>query len=428
MKKSIFKNRYLITIIIGLLLIFSFQACKKMSDSTPPKENQVAISNPTPTTENTVISPTEKLKQKVSQSASQFAFKFFREISGTSVKKNIVISPASLFYALSIAYNGTDGITMQEMATAMQLKDISLEDLNTVNSWYVKLVSEGAQGITLNIANSLWADKTATIKETFVNDIKKYYDAKVSTLDFNDAKSKDIINAWVKEKTGGKIEKIVEKIPPGVVAYIINAVYFKGIWTQKFDISKTTEEDFNLLDQTKVKVQIMNNSGEYEYYQDQAIQAVKLPYGDGSFSMAVIMPSDIKNFNKFLQNLTNESFMKTVSLMQKMNINLGLPKWRSELKYDDEIKKALTALGMESAFSGGADFSKMQAGLFISKIVQKTFIEVNEEGTEASAATSIEMGKSLTPQMLVNKPFFFAIMDNKNNNILFMGAIINPMK
>jgi serpin B len=276
--------------------------------------------------------------------------------------------------------------------------------------------------VTLSLANSLWANKDYEFKQDFLKINREYYKAEIQSLDFKSPQAPKTINDWVKKNTNNKIEKIVDTIPDDAILYLINAVYFKGAWKVKFDEKNTKEDDFKLLNNKTKKVKFMNKEGKFNYYKDKEIQVVELPYGNEKVSMFIFLPAS--SLNDFIKQLNFEKFKKWLSKLQTKRVNVSIPKFK--LEYEEKLNKVLESLGLKIAFdSERADFSNMFSGAVISEVSHKTFIEVNEKGTEAAAVTSVHV-LSITPQFIANKPFFFVIKDNSTNIILFMGAVYEP--
>jgi serpin B len=284
----------------------------------------------------------------------------------------------------------------------------------------------------LSIANSLWANQNTNFKPQFLQRNQQFYGAKVTKLDFENPDSPDAINDWVKENTRGKIEQIVDQIKPDDVLFLINAIYFKGNWTEQFDKSKTTERPFYLSDGSQKQHPMMSQSGNYRYYENENFQAISLPYGTGRLSLYVFLPRKNSSLENFQQELNAEDWQRWINEFRMRDGSIQLPRFKFE--YDIVLNDALKALGMKDAFDESkANFSNMaSANIFISEVKHKTFVEVNEEGTEAAAATAVRATQTSARmsedpfQMVVDRPFFCAIRDNQTGTILFMGSIVDP--
>jgi len=370
--------------------------------------------------------------------SSNFAFGLFGQVASGDYSANIVLSPLSAKLALAMAYNGAVGETRDAMAGVLDLEGLSLEEVNEQLGNLMLSLEQADEDVLLEIANSLWADDSDAyeLRQEFVERCRESYDAEVANLDFTDPEAPDIINAWVKEKTHDKIVKIVGDLSPEIALILINAVYFNGKWEIPFDASDTEDGDFHLLDGGTVTVPLMRRWDEFSYYEDENLQLVNLPYGEesgGRMSMYVVLPREDMDYGEFLGNLSEASWEEWMDMTREREGELALPRFKVE--YEKELNDALEAMGMEPAFERGLEDMFVSTGgnsAYISKVLQKTYIDVNEEGTEAAAATEIEVGvTSAQPDnspfvMTVDRPFFFAIRDNQTGAILFMGSIVDP--
>lgn len=369
----------------------------------------------------------EELIGKIVSADNSFGFNLFHRIAGRESGDNILISPASLAAALTMTYNGASGHTKEAMAKTLGLRGLSMEEANQANAVLQNRLNSLGRDVLLNTANSLWAREGQEFREDFLKRNREFYDAKISTLDFAHPEAPWVIDTWVREKTGGKIEKIVETIPGGAILYLINAVYFRGAWAVKFDSQNTMERDFTLLDGSKKKVPMMMTGAKgFKYLRENNFSAVGLPYGDGRVGMYVFVPDEDSSLKELYEGLNAESWDEWMSRFQEAELMIVIP--RFNLEYDIVLDDALTDLGMGVAFdAGAADFSVMcpGGGVWIDEVKHKTFLEVNEEGTEASAATSVRMSRG-SRAVYVNRPFFCAIRDDDTGAILFIGSIVDP--
>lgn len=346
---------------------------------------------------------------------------------------NIFISPSSLLIALSMVYNGADGVTKEEIAKVLHKEGIEAAQLNKANASLMTRLIRSSKGIQLHIANSIWLNKDYHFQDGFTNYIHDYYNAKIEEIDPTSAKTPNIINDWVKQATNGKIEKLIEKdIDPDTVAFLLNAIYFRGDWLNEFDPKLTAKRTFHLKDGTSKQMPLMMLNEKLDYLETGDFQAVNLPYADGKMSMKVFLPKEDSSLEEFEKILTNDSWENWHTGFQKKEGTLFLPKF--QLEYEAEWNQVLKKLGMTTAFDKEANFTKMikeNDPLWINKVKQKTFINVNEEGSEAAAATSVQMKTESAPaelpfHMEVNRPFFMAITDDKTGAILFLGSVSNP--
>lgn len=363
----------------------------------------------------------------------KFGFNLYSQLSKKSDGKNIFISPASIAIALAMAYNGANGTTREAMTRALELQGLSLAEVNAANAQFKNALENADPQVKLEIANSLWARQGVQFQSEFVKANKEFYQAEVAELDFNQASAITTINGWVSKSTHGKIDKIVEQINPDTLLFLINAIYFKGSWSEKFDAAKTRPEAFKLAGGKQKQHPLMAQSGRYSYFENDSFQAVALPYGNKRLNMYIFLPKAGSTLASFHQALNARNWADWMARFTQMKGDIRLPKFKVE--YETTLKGALSAIGMGPAFDERADFSAMlkpPATAFISEVRHKAFAEVNEEGTEAAAVTSIEMRTtSLGPppktfQMVVDHPFFFAIRDNQTGAVLFMGSIGEP--
>ncbi|NEQ41269.1 MAG: serpin family protein [Okeania sp. SIO3I5] len=371
------------------------------------------------------------MSMKLVSANNQFAFQLFSEIHKSQSNENIFISPSSIAIALSMTYNGASGKTQEAMAKTLNFQGMSLEEVNQANKELATLLDSLNPEIELDIGNSIWAKKGISFDPSFLQRNQYFYQSKVSEIDFDHPQTPDIINNWVKDCTEGKIDQIIDKLEPDSVMVLLNAIYFKADWEQEFSEKSTKELPFYLLNGRQKKHPIMFQSSEHLYYEDEDFQAVSLPYGEGRVSMYIFLPAKQVGLENFYQILNARNWQNWMLEFEYHKVNLGLPKFKTE--YEVTLNNVLKSLGMEIAFDKrAADFSGMRPTppeLYIDEVKHKTFVEVNEKGTEAAATTSITMGTrsaKIVVDMLVNRPFFFAIRDNDSGTILFMGEITNP--
>ncbi len=362
---------------------------------------------------------------------TRFAMNLFGELAGADSGRNVFISPASVSIALTMTYNGADGATKAAMADVLGLSDMELAEANDANLVLLSNLAYGDEKVRLDIANSLWARQDIRFDDGFMSRNREFYGAEVASLDFADPASLGTINGWVEDHTNGKIKDILDAIPADAILYLINAIYFKGTWTYEFDPSDTRDEPFTLADGSTKSVPMMKQSGTFRYMERDGLQAVRLPYGDeGRLAMYVFLPDHGGSIDGFAGSLDTERWEGLVDVLQQMEGDVSLPRFKME--YKKELKDPLIALGMGPAFGGG--FGNMfppdeQADAFISRVIHQTFLDVNEEGTEAAAATVVEMRYTSVPQrfsFIADRPFFLAIVDDVSGTILFMGIVHDP--
>jgi serine protease inhibitor len=346
---------------------------------------------------------------------------------------NSFLSPTSLFMALSMVYNGTDGITKEEIARVLHAEGIDVIELNKANASLMSKLHSNSKQIQLKVANSIWLNEDYHFQTNFAEDNRDYFNAKIQEVDISDSQSTKMINDWVEKSTNNKITDMVESpLDPNLVALLLNAIYFKGKWTHEFDKKQTENRTFYMKDGSTKEVPLMMLNEKLAYWENENFQAVSLPYGEEEMSMKVFLPKENLSLDKFQTMLTLDNWEKWNSEFQEKEGKVMLPRFK--LEYEFLLNDTLKELGMTTAFDTGANFSRMieeNEALSISRVKQKTFIEVNEEGTEAAAATSVEIVKKSASldkpfHMEINRPFFIVITDNETGTILFLGSISNP--
>ena len=370
----------------------------------------------------------DEVDERLLAANTDFAFRLFARLLQDKEQENIFISPTSIALALSMTYNGAAGNTEKEMAAVLGIENMTLEELNIANKDLLSILRNPDQGVETSIANSLWPAEDAKLIEEFVERNKEYYNAEVSKLDFTKDEAVNTINSWVAKETKDRIKKLFSDLSPTTRLVLVNALYFKGTWTKSFDKKLTNDADFFFEDGSTKTVPMMMRQGTFTCLDEDGFNAVRLPYGDGRVSMYVFVPkTDLADFTA---TLTPQNWQKWLAAFsEKEEATVFLPRFSAE--YKAELNEPLMDIGMVDAFTGAADFSGMTpgGGWFISLVVHQANIDVNEEGTEAAAATGVAMDESapMDPFVLrADRPFFIAIADDLTDTILFMGAIKNP--
>lgn len=371
-----------------------------------------------------------KNTQEVIKADNAFGIDLFKEvISKTNPDSNIMISPTSAAMALAMTYNGAAGTTKTAMETALRKEGLTAEEINEVYKSLAEDLTTVDPEVILNIANSIWYRMEYPVLEDFINININYYQAEVNQVDFNDPATVGLINNWVDEKTNHLIPTILNSISPDAVMYLINAIYFKGIWTSEFDPDLTYQGTFHKSETESYTVDMMKQKGVFWYGTNNTFTSVLLPYGNGNYSMTILLPKDDKGCEDIINDLTPENWSAWINAMDTIELTIHLPKFK--FAFEDTLNTPLSNMGMGIAFTGAADFSGINPArdIFISKVRQKTFIDVNEEGTEAAAVTIVEM--ELTAiideiRVYVNKPFLFAITEKETQAILFIGKVVIP--
>ena len=369
-------------------------------------------------------------EQKLVTASNDFGLSLMKEVVAQSDGGNVFISPLSVSFALGMTYNGARGTTEEGMRLALEYGALTTEEINESYRDLIELLCGLDSQVTMEIANSIWVREGFEVLQTFIELTQAYFDAVVEILDFADPSAADTMNAWVAAKTHDKILAIVEApIDPNTVMFLINAIYFKGNWTYQFDPEDTQPAPFHA-PAGDTTVQLMYVHGDLPCYETGRFLAVDLPYGAEKFSMTIFLPKPEVDLDTLVAELDSQNWANWQAAFAVREAEVFLP--RFELEYESSLDDVLTALGMGAAFAGDADFTGINpdGGLFISEVKHKTYVRVNEEGTEAAAVTSVEMGRRIgmpTVFMLrADRPFLFVIHDSHSKALLFMGKMVEP--
>jgi serpin B len=402
-------------IIMFFYLTFALFACEQA-------ENEPKVSN---------LAPTEK-SARIIAADNQFGFELFKKVNASlNEPTNAMISPLSVSLALAMVYNGTEGNAKTQIEQMLHKANLSPEDINQSYKDLVAALISHDPKVELSISNAIFYRNSFTIKDNFITTNQNYYQAEVSGLDFTKTdETLNTVNNWVNTKTKGKIDKIIEKVKPEDVMYLLNAIYFNGQWTYSFDTQKTVDLNFTKEDKTVIQVPTMTIKKPFNYYNNSNFDLLEIPYGTGKYSMLIFLPKSDKKTDDIISLMTSENVNNWIPQMTEQNKEVFLPKF--EFKFDDSLKDALAALGMTDAFdaakanlSGISDDDK----LVVSEVIHKTYIKVDERGTEAAAVTGITIGATaIGPDnsFRADHPFVFAIREKDTQSILFIGKVMDP--
>jgi serine protease inhibitor len=375
-------------------------------------------------------------ENKLIAADNRFAFTLLRQVARETgdTLTNLFVSPLSVAMALGMTYNGAAGTTETAMRHTLELEGMTVPEVNDASRSLIALLRGLDPGVRFQIANSIWYRQTFSVEQPFLDANRTYFDAEVAGLDFASPAAPQRINDWVTRQTQGLITDIVASpLPDYAMMYLINAIYFKGDWTNQFDRAHTAPAPFELADGSTVQVPMMHSDGPLRVraYRDATVDVAELPYGGRAFAMTIVMPHDAAAFDSLVAGLTSEQWDGWVALLDTTRIRVSLPKFR--LVNDLSLVSTLKALGMEVAFHceppDMADFTRMHQPqeACITDVKHKTYVDVNEEGTEAAAVTSVEIGiVSMPPEILIDRPYLFAIRERLSGTFLFLGAIRNP--
>jgi serpin B len=363
---------------------------------------------------------------------NEFAFTLYEEINDK--EEDVFFSPYSISSALAMTYNGARGETrkeMQELLNFIVNSEALSSHFKELNDKFSNLKRDKIQ---LNIANSLWCQEDIDFKQNFLDLNKNYYSAGIEKVNFaeNYKEIREQINEWVENKTNSKIKELISKgmLDELTRLVLVNAIYFKGMWEFPFEKEKTKEDTFYIYTKCMTKTDFMHRTLSAKYYKDDLAEVIEIPYSGKKLSMMIVMPVEKYGMKKLEERLDAELYESYRQSMYTTKVDLALPKFKIEAGYD--LTKPFRELGMESAFNSEADFSGITESedLYISNIVHKSYVDVNEEGTEAAAATGVVMRKTTAVMKNVkfeaDHPFIFFIKDNKTGSILFMGRLMNP--
>ncbi len=363
-------------------------------------------------------------------SLNDFGIHFLKEVNkGGNQDTNILISPVSLSLALSMTANGAVGPTRDSMFQALHFKGFSNAFVNNNQQSFSQKLQSPGNGNELFIANSLWPDEGVEIEQDFLNTGQNYYEAGFRVMDLQAPGSKDTINNWVYRNTAGKIEEIVDEMHINCKMLLVNAVYFNGVWKTAFPDSATAIETFYLKGVDTLKAAFMKMADTLDYFSNDLLQMISLPYAGEKLSMVAMLPREGKQLDDVLKELNAGNWKKwNDKLVQKNDLQVKLPRFSYE--FGGVVNGPLKKMGMGIAFGEEADFSKItgQPNIWIHEVNHKTAIEVNESGTEAAAATDVELiWKSPPPEYFIaNKPFLYAIKHDETNAIIFLGKMMKP--
>jgi len=370
-------------------------------------------------------------EQAVIGASNAFGFGLLRELDRTRADSNIFMSPLSASVALGMTMNGAAGQTFDEMRAALAFGTRPAAEINASYRSLIDMLRALDPTVDFRIANSIWYRAGFPFEQTFLDESRQFFDARVSGLDFASSNAVPSINDWVRQSTNGKIDKIVDgPIPNDVVMYLINAIYFNGSWTTRFDRNQTRTEQFYTIGGTTAPIAMMRRTDTIRVAETADAQVVDLPYGGGAYTMTILLPKEGKSLRDVVATLTADAWQAAVTGATARSVELQMPKFT--LRWEALLNDPLQALGMRQAFQGDvADFTRMSrdAGnrLYISKVKQKAFVDVHEEGTEAAAVTSVQIDLvSLPPGIRIDRPFLFAIRERLSGTILFMGKIVRP--
>ena len=414
-------------VLISLSVLLASNSCDNNTDEVNDEE----------TNKNELPAPLkidlQGVETSMVKSDQAFAFEFFSKVfdeERNDEDENFMVSPFSLSMALAMTWNGSAGDTKLAMQNTLGLGDWTDQE---VNSYFKKLkdaFEKTDPSTKLSIANSIWTNQNVKILPDFIQLNQNYYKATVEAVDFGNFATVGRINKWAADNTNGLIDNVIEETDPMDLMYLLNALYFKGVWSSKFDAKNTSKMDFTADNGSKTKVDMMHQETELNYADDATMQLVELPYGNKAFSMRVLLPKDGKKLTDVTQALQSEDYWSNLtSKLHNNKVDLYLPKFKTE--YSKKLNDVLIEMGMGVAFvPGNADFSRMSdKDAYISFVKQDTYIATDEVGTEAAAVTTVGVELTSvgpTPEKVTfkaDRPFVYIIQEKSSGAVLFMGAV-----
>ena len=378
-------------------------------------------------------SSSQTAEQQLVAGNKDFAFRLLKQLAREQNRANIFISPYSIASVLEMISNGARGRTQEELQQVLGIAGMSAASMNSAYEAVSQSISRAQTNAVLNIANAVWYRNEAQLNPDFNADNERFYHAELGAVDFADPGTVQKMNRWAAENTLDRIQTIVQPpIPPNTMMVLANAIYFKGTWLDPFDPKLTKDGTFYQATGRQQSTPMMQQTRSFLYEEGSGFQGIKLPYSGRRLDMAILLPETNSTLGALLGRLEGSSWQNATQLGFRFRRGtLVLPRFK--LHYGTELNKPLAAMGARSAFSTSADFSGMSAKpLVVSKVEHQTFVEVNEEGTEAAAATTGMVALASVQhepppfQMIVDRPFLFLISDVETRAILFMGLVFDP--
>ena len=364
------------------------------------------------------------VEARVIESDNAFGFSLFEELAKRDRDENICVSPLSIAMSLGMAVNGADAATAEAIEETLGLSGLTIDEINESYRHLMEVLSGLDPEVRFELANSVWLSLGSSVEQDFIDLSKTYFDADVRSLDFDRPGAADVINEWVAHETNGSVRDIgdIDLLPIDVML-LINVIYFKGAWTYKFKEESTRDGWFTVADGSTSACEMMVQNGCFEYTENADFQAMDLPYGNGEFSMTVLLPRPEKTVDSLILDM-RENWDQWIESLSEEMVDLELPRFTVEHRSD--LKDVLTTLGMGIAFEPGDRFPQMASGLWINEVKHNTFLRVDEAGTEAAGATGLDIIASIPKAMRVDRPFLFAIREHRSQTILFIGKVVDP--
>ena len=390
-------------------------SCSKWSTDSPVERKDIVLT---------------KVQQDILENGNKFAIDLFREMCLEMGGDNVFISPLSASLALSAVTNGAQGTTVEDMKGVLGFEPYSLEEMNGFYHHLVPALKEVDNTISLKIANAVWIEETFPVKTPFIQSLQHYYDASVTNLDFSDPATPSVINKWCADNTNDMIKKVIDRIDPDSRLIYTNALYFKGKWESPFDKEVSWKGSFTNLSGTTGEVTYMEQTDDFPYTTSQSVAIAEIPYGNKAYSMVIVLPDPGVSVLDVISGLTPEQWDLWTSGLYTSELNLRIPRFKVEFDSKETMIPVLTRMGMGVAFDPfQANFSNISdIPLFIALLKQNAIIQVDEEGTEAAAVTTVgfiitSAGPGHTIPFHVDRPFLYFIKEQSTGTILFAGLM-----
>lgn len=413
MKKIILKAA--IAFLFTILLTFS--SCKKEPVQTFPSDPQQIDLTPN--------------QVSLISSENSFALDIFKNVIANSDESdNIIISPLSISEALSMTLNGANGATRDSMLAALRMNGLTPEIINSSYKNLSASLLNVDKRVLISVANSVWTEKNFVVKKPFTDILTQSYDAESKSFDITDPQAPGMVNNWIESKTNGLIKNMLDGLDPNTVMLLINAIYFKGKWNSQFDKENTVKESFYKPGGVTSQVPMMKQTSDYKIFNGEGFTIAELPYGQGNFVMDVILPTGNNRIKDIIPLINDNSLNGWLDHLGERKTELTFPKFK--YGYKKELASILSDMGMGIAFSSAANFSNIaDIALQISFVLHQAFIETNEEGTEAAAATIVGIVTTAEPigpfVLKIDHSFLYIIRETTTNSILFMGRVADPL-
>jgi len=394
------------------LTITSFTSCSK--DFNPQKD-------PEKKAEQTPI----LISAAIANNITDFSFFFMKNLQTEApATDNIFVSPLSLHMALGMLVNGATRETKEEIMKALKTESLSQTELNETYKKLLKELPEADPKVKLALANSIWYKNTLTVEPGFLTNMRNYFSAEIQPLT-----TVEPVNKWASDNTNGKIPKVLEKLDPGIVMLIMNALYFKGDWATQFKTEQTADQNFRLDNGSIKTVKMMNQQDSFEYASLTDYNVLRMPYGNGQFVATFVLPKSGKTIGDVFNAFNTAKWDEMQGNLRKQTVMVGLPKFKFSQEFN--LNETLKKMGMVRAFTDFAQLDQINktARLYVDFVKQNTYVGVDEVGTEAAAVTTIGVGVTSMPSypsFICDNPFGFIVSENTSNTILFMGRIMNP--